>query len=90
MGGRCRDTSGNVVGFPILLLVASSNIMTSKNTAKTKKPGLYANIKAKKERIEKGSGETMRKKGTEGAPEADAFRKAEKTAKKKLPHLPTN
>ena len=57
--------------------------MAIKETEKPKKPGLYANIQAKKERIEKGSGEAMRKKGAEGAPEADAFRKAEKTAKKK-------
>jgi hypothetical protein len=55
--------------------------MAPKKTEKSKKPGLYANIHAKKERIKKGSGETMRKKGAEGAPEADAFRKAEKTAK---------
>lgn len=65
------------------LLSRPANIMTAKKTAKAKKPGLYANIQAKKERIENGSGETMRKKGAEGAPEADAFRKAEKTAKKK-------
>ncbi len=57
--------------------------MTTKKTAKSKKPGLYSNIQVKEERIENGSGETMRKKGAEGAPEADAFRKAEKTAKKK-------
>lgn len=63
--------------------------MTTKKTAKSKKPGLYANIQAKKERIEKGSGETMRKKGAEGAPEADAFLKAAKTAKRKQLHLPT-
>ena len=57
--------------------------MTTKKTTKSNKPGLYANIQAKKERIENGSGETMRKKGAEGAPEADAFRIAKKTAKKK-------
>ena len=57
--------------------------MTTKKTAKPKKPGLYANIEAKKKRISKGSGETMRKKGTAGAPEKGAFRKAAKTAKKK-------
>jgi len=55
--------------------------MAAKKTAKSKKPGLYANIQAKKKRIAKGSGETMRKKGDEGAPEKDAFRKAAKTAK---------
>jgi hypothetical protein len=53
------------------------------------KPGLYANIHAKQERIEKqkASGakkvETMRKPGTKGAPTAEAFKAAAKTAKKK-------
>ena len=56
--------------------------MATKKVAKAKKPGLYANIAAKKKRIEKGSGETMRKKGTEGAPDAGAFRTAAKTATK--------
>jgi hypothetical protein len=46
------------------------------------KAGLYANIHAKKERIEKGSGEKMRKPGTKGAPTAKAFKQAKKTAKK--------
>lgn len=56
--------------------------MKAKKTAK-KKPGLYANIHAKQERIEEGSGETMRKKGEEGAPQDGAFRKAARTATKK-------
>jgi len=47
------------------------------------KKGLYANIHAKRERIEAGSGEKMRKPGTKGAPTAKAFKKAAKTAKKK-------
>ena len=47
------------------------------------KPGLYANIHAKRERIAKGSGETMRKPGTPGSPTAAQFKKAAKTAKKK-------
>lgn len=46
-----------------------------------KKPGLYANIHAKQERIAHGSGEKMRKPGEKGAPTAKAFEKAEKTAK---------
>ena len=45
--------------------------------------GLYANIHAKRKRIKKGSGETMRKAGTKGRPTAKAFKKAGKTAKKK-------
>jgi len=47
------------------------------------KPGLYANIHAKKKRIKAGSGETMRKKGSKGAPTNKAFKKSKKTAKKK-------
>jgi predicted Zn-dependent protease len=44
------------------------------------KAGLYANIHAKRKRIAEGSKEKMRKPGTEGAPTADAFKKAAKTA----------
>ena len=47
------------------------------------KPGLYANIHAKRERIAKGSGEKMRKPGAKGSPTAAQFKKAAKTAKKK-------
>ena len=46
------------------------------------KPGLYANIHAKRKRIKEGSGEKMRKPGTKGAPSAKAFKEAKKTAKK--------
>ena len=45
--------------------------------------GLYANIQAKRERIEAGSKEKMRKPGTKGAPTARDFKDAAKTAKKK-------
>tara|TARA_B110000503_G_C7127933_1_gene405522 strand:- start:221 stop:376 length:156 start_codon:yes stop_codon:yes gene_type:complete len=45
------------------------------------KPGLYANILAKQERIKAGSGEKMRKPGISGAPTAEAFRESAKTAK---------
>ena len=47
------------------------------------KPGLYANIHAKRERIAAGSGEKMRKPGSPGAPTAKAFRESAKTAKPK-------
>jgi len=46
------------------------------------RPGLYANIAAKKARIAAGSGEKMRKPGTKGAPTASNFKRAAKTAKK--------
>ena len=47
------------------------------------KNGLYANIHVKRERIEAGSGEKMRKVGSKGAPTAKQFKQAAKTAKKK-------
>jgi len=45
------------------------------------KQGLYANIHAKRERIKAGSGEKMRKVGSEGAPSAKDFKESAKTAK---------
>ena len=55
---------------------------TDANTyAKGGEVGLYANINAKRKRIAAGSGETMRKPGTKGAPTKDAFVKSAKTAK---------
>jgi len=47
------------------------------------KPGLYANIAAKRDRIKQGSGEKMRKPGAKGAPTDAAFKASAKTAKKK-------
>jgi len=44
--------------------------------------GLYENIHAKRERIEAGSKEKMRKPGTKGAPTAKDFKESAKTAKK--------
>jgi hypothetical protein len=46
------------------------------------KQGLYANIAKKRERIEAGSKERMRKPGAKGAPTAADFKAAAKTAKK--------
>jgi len=42
---------------------------------------LYRNIHAKRRRIKKGSGETMRKKGDKGASTDANFKRAAKTAK---------
>jgi len=47
------------------------------------KPGLYANIHAKQERIAKGSKEHMRKPSEPGAPSDANFKKAKKSAKPK-------
>jgi len=61
---------------------------TTRSKEMATKPGLYANIHKKQERIakEKAEGkpvEKMRKPGTKGAPTAAAFKAAAKTAKKK-------
>ena len=46
------------------------------------KPGLYANIHAKRKRIKEGSKEKMRPPGSKGAPTAKAFKQSARTAKK--------
>jgi hypothetical protein len=51
------------------------------------KPGLYANIHKKQERIEREKAEgkpveRMRKPGSKGAPTTEAFKQSAKTAKK--------
>lgn len=45
------------------------------------KPGLWANIHAKRERIKHGSGERMRKPGSKGAPSSQDFKDSQKTSK---------
>jgi len=66
------------MGFPVCLtldLTLEINMAT--------KPGLYANILAKRARIEAGSKEKMRKVGAKGAPSAKDFKESAKTAKPK-------
>jgi len=48
-----------------------------------KRPGLWANIAAKRKRIAAGSGEKMRKPGSKGAPTAAALKASAKTSKKR-------
>jgi len=50
-----------------------------------KKRGLYANINAKRKRIEKGSKERKAHRGEADYPEAGAFKAAAKAAKKRKP-----
>ena len=45
------------------------------------KPGLWENIRKKKERIKRGSGEKMRKKGDKGAPTAEQMERAKGSEK---------
>jgi len=42
-----------------------------------KRPGLWANIHAKRKRIAEGSGERMRKPGSKGAPTDEAIRRSQ-------------
>jgi hypothetical protein len=50
-----------------------------------KKPGLYANIAAKRKRIAAGSKERMARKGDPDRPSAADFKAAAKTAKRRKP-----
>jgi hypothetical protein len=62
----------------------STKMFTSESEMEEGKtgPGLWANIHAKRERIKKGSGERMRKPGSEGAPTASNFKSAQAGTKK--------
>ena len=42
-----------------------------------KRPGLWANIHAKRKRIAEGSGERMREPGSKGAPTDEAIRRSQ-------------
>ena len=53
----------------------------SRKKKAAKRPGLYANIHEAQERAKRG-GRPVRKKGDEGAPTEEAFRKSARTAKK--------
>ena len=50
--------------------------------AKGGRPGLWANIHAKRKRIKSGSGEKMRSPGSKGAPTKDNFKQARSTTRK--------
>ena len=50
---------------------------------KKKKPGLWANIAAKKKRIKAGSGERMNKPGDKGYPSAKAIKASQPKPKKR-------
>tara|TARA_R100000234_G_scaffold118658_1_gene99589 strand:- start:1290 stop:1463 length:174 start_codon:yes stop_codon:yes gene_type:complete len=54
-----------------------------KKKGKSKRPGLWANIHAKRKRIKAGSKERMRKPGSKGAPTKKNFRQARSTTKKR-------
>ena len=48
------------------------------NIRAMRRPGLWANIHAKRERIKRGSGEKMRKPGSPGAPTEKAIKESQR------------
>jgi hypothetical protein len=66
----------------IQVAVAATRHSNQDYSMTAKKPGLYANIHAKQERIASGSGEHMNKSGSKDAPSVEDFKKATKTEKK--------
>jgi hypothetical protein len=69
--------SGQLVRREAWMLLCSPEMATKK------KPGLWANIQKKRKRIEKGSGERMRKKGEKGAPSQRSLKRAQAGSRRK-------
>jgi hypothetical protein len=63
---------------PVAVQVQGRWCLYAEGQEEVSKPGLYANIHAKRKR-----GEKMRKPGDKGAPTDEAFERSAKTAKKK-------
>jgi len=71
-------------GYPQKQAVAIA--LNEERSGKVKRnPGLYDNINAKRARIAAGSGERMRRPGSNGAPTQEAFVRSAKTARKRNP-----
>ena len=62
---------------------AIDKVLAEMEAKYAEKPGLWANIHAKRKRIKAGSGERMRKPGEKGAPSAADIREAGKDDDKK-------
>ena len=77
-GLRHLMSDGIQVAFAAALDSKQEHLVTAK------KPGLYANIHAKQERIASGSGEHMNKSGSKQAHSDKDFKNAAKTEKKTL------
>ena len=65
------------------MLIFLKKLKTQRIKMTSKRPGLYANINAKRRRIKAGSGERMRKPGTKGAPTRQNFKQAKRTTKRR-------
>ena len=71
-----------LTGVEIQVAVAATHNSNQDHSMTAKKPGLYANIHAKQERIAKGSDEHMNKSGSKEAPSDKDFKQAAKTENK--------
>ena len=70
------------INVGIKVAIAATHNLIQERFMTAKKPGLYANIHAKQERIANGSDEHMNKSGSKEAPSEKDFKKAAKTEKK--------
>jgi hypothetical protein len=80
-GVNITTTKGGTAAAMAKKLLAKPGSLTAADMYA--KGGLYENIHKKQARIKAGSGETMRKPGSKGAPSKADFIKSAKTAKKK-------
>lgn len=68
--------------YSFVLALYDTGIIVNRIKIMAKRPGLWANIRAKRKRIAEGSGEKMRKPGSKGAPTAKALKQSNKKKKK--------
>ena len=80
-GVNVTTTKGGTASAMAKKLLAKPGSLTAADMYA--KGGLYENIHKKQARIKAGSGETMRKPGSKGAPSKADFIKSAKTARKK-------
>ena len=66
-----------ITGADLKALKKGRKKLAKGGDGKKEKPGLWANIRAKRKRIAAGSGERMRKKGEKGAPTAAQMKAAQ-------------
>ena len=78
MAKKKQSTKKRVAKKTVSKKKGSPKKKPAKKSIAKKRPGLWANIHAKQERVKAGSGEKMRKPGQKGAPTAKSIRKSQK------------
>lgn len=82
-----NDLVNMVTGDDAMFARAKLDIQKEETELEEGKRGLWDNIHAKRKRIAAGSGEKMRKPGSEGAPTAQDFKDAAKTTKEEVEQI---